>query len=151
MKAVVVSVLLAALLAGCGAQRPRSPSLAALPLVPDSRVAERVRACDQGSRAYCAIEMVIVDPHMRTSWQLEAAEQRALAHRKWTPEDASNGAEHAAESPGDRWRVTYSTAYGDLQGIDLGWIQRAHAITGALSNALFDRAPAISVMLEVGS
>jgi hypothetical protein len=88
---------------------------------------------------------------MRTSWQLIAAEQRLLYRHRWTPEDASNGDEHAAQSPGDKWRVTYATAYGDLQGIDLGWIQRSHRITTALSEALFDRSPAISVMLEVGS
>ena len=47
--------------------------------------------------------------------------------------------------------MTYATAYGDLKGIDLGWIKRSRTITLALSRALFDRASAMSVMLEVGS
>jgi hypothetical protein len=35
--------------------------------------------------------------------------------------------------------------------IDLGWIQRRRPIAFALSTELFDRAPAISLMLETGS
>jgi hypothetical protein len=151
MKAVAATVLVGLLLAGCGSGGARTPDPGRLPLVAGSRVAERVRACDSGTSAYCAVEMVIVDPQMRTSWQLIAAEQRLLYRRRWTPEDAINGNEHAAQSPGDKWRVTYATAYGDLQGIDLGWIQRSHRITTALSDALFNRSPAISMMLEVGS
>jgi hypothetical protein len=153
MKAVtIVAVVgLGAVLAGCGSGGVRSPDQTRLPIVPGTRVVERVRQCDQGTQAYCAIEMVIADSHMQTSWQLVRAEQRALAHRHWTTEEATNGDEHAAQSPGDKVRVTYATAYGDLQGIDLGWIQRAHGITTALTKVLFDRAAAISVMLEVGS
>jgi hypothetical protein len=152
MKAVaVVAPLIGLMLAGCGGAGVRTPDQTRLPIVPGSRVVERVRQCDRGTRAYCAIEIVVVDSHVRTSWQLVRAEQRALAHRNWTPEKAINGDEHASQSPGDKLRVTYATAYGDLQGVDLGWIQRAHKITTALSKVLFDRSPAISMMLEVGS
>ena len=54
-------------------------------------------------------------------------------------------------SPGDKLRVTYATAYGDLKDIELGWISRAKPISLALSHAIFDRAAAMSVMLEIGS
>jgi hypothetical protein len=95
--------------------------------------------------------MVIVAPKLHTSWELVNAEARLLARHRWTSEAAINGNERAAQSPGDKLRVTYATAYADLQGIDLGWIQRDHRITVALSKALFDRGAAMSVMLEVGS
>ena len=112
---------------------------------------ETVRQCDKGSDAYCAIEMVIIAPKFHTSWQLVNAETRLLQRRRWTGEEAINGDEHAAQSPGDKLRVTYATAYGDLQGIDLGWIQRSHRITTALSEAMFHRGAVMSLMLEVGS
>lgn len=146
-----VAAIAALALSACGTSGVRSSDELRLPIVPGTRVVERVRQCDKGSNAYCAIEMVVVAPHLHTSWQLVNAESKLLGHRRWTFEDASNGDEHAAQSPGDKLRVTYATAYGDLQGIDLGWIQRSHRITMALSKALFDRAAAMSVMLEVGS
>jgi hypothetical protein len=138
-------------LAGCASSGVRNSDARRLPMVPGTRVVERIRQCDEGSQAYCAIEMVVVAPHMHTSWDLVNAESKLLGHRRWVFEDAANGDEHAAQSPGDKLRVTYATAYGDLQGIDLGWIQRSHRITQALSKVLFDRGAAMSVMLEVGS
>ena len=151
MKRVAAVAAIGLGLSGCGSSGVRSSDENRLPMVPGTRVVERVRQCDQGSNAYCAIELVVVAPHMHTSWDLVNAETKLLGHRRWTFEDASNGDEHAAQSPGDKLRVTYATEYGDLQGIDLGWIQRSHRITMALSKALFDRAAAMSVMLEVGS
>lgn len=149
--AVPTAVAAALFLAGCGGAGVRTPNLSRLPMVPGTRVLKQVHDCDQGSQAYCAIEMVIVAPHMHTSWDLVNAESRLLGRRRWTFEDATNGDEHAAQSPGDKMRVTYATAYGDLQGIDLGWIQRSHLITEALSEALFHRGATMSLMLEVGS
>jgi hypothetical protein len=154
MKAVAsltVGVLLTVALAGCGGGGARTPDVTRLPMVPGVQVSEQIRQCDLGSQAYCAVEMVIVDPHLHTSWDLVNAETRLLSKRRWTFEDASNGDEHAAQSPGDKMRVTWATAYGDLQGIDLGWIQRSHRLTSALAEALFHRGAAMSVMLEVGS
>jgi hypothetical protein len=39
----------------------------------------------------------------------------------------------------------------DLRGVDLGWIRRPRTITLALSNTMFDRSAAMSMMLEVGA
>ena len=47
--------------------------------------------------------------------------------------------------------MTYATAAGDLRGVDLGSIQRPREITLALSRTMFDQAPAMSIMLEVGA
>lgn len=144
--------LAAAALGGCGGNgADRSPDLGGLPLAPGSRVVARVQQCDPGSNAYCAIELVVESPTYRTSAGLVSGEKHLLAERGWTADHGSNGDEQAAESPGDKLRITYATAYGDLKDIELGWIKRSHRISLALSHALFDRAAAMSVMLEIGS
>jgi hypothetical protein len=150
---VVVAVALAAgALAGCGGNGgDRTPDLGKLPLSPGSRIVARVRQCDAGANAYCAVELVVVDPAWHDSGSLVFAEKRILAHHGWTADRGAIGDEHAAESPGDKLRVTYASAYGDLKDIELGWIKRSHAISVALSHTLFDRSAAMSVMLEIGS
>jgi hypothetical protein len=150
-RVVVVAVLAAGTLAGCGGGGDRTPSVDRLPLAPGSTVVSRVRQCNPGSNAYCAVELVIVNRGSANSWALVAQERRALTQRGWTVTHADNGDEHAAFSPGDKLRVTYATAYGDLKDIELGWISRAKPISLALSHAIFDRAAAMSVMLEIGS
>ena len=64
---------------------------------------------------------------------------------------AQIGPERAADSPGDHLRVTYATATGDLQGVELGWIQRARPVTVALSRTLFDHTSALSILLQLGT
>lgn len=150
---VVVAVALAACaLAGCGGNGgDRTPDLGKLPLAPGSRIVARVRQCDPGANAYCAVELVVVDPAWHDSGSLVFAEKRILARHGWTADRGAIGDEGAAESPGDKLRVTYATAYGDLKDIELGWIKRSHTISVALSHTLFDRSAAMSVMLEIGS
>ncbi|HTU96428.1 MAG TPA: hypothetical protein VMF14_11355, partial [Solirubrobacteraceae bacterium] len=62
-----------------------------------------------------------------------------------------DGNETAADSPGHELRLTFATAYEDLLGIDSNWVQRTAEITHALSSTMFDRAPALSIMLLRGS
>jgi hypothetical protein len=150
-RVVVVAVLAAGTLAGCGGGGDRTPSVDRLPLAPGSTVVSQVRQCNSGSNAYCAIEFVVVNKGSDNSLALVAQERHALTQRGWTITHANNGDEQAALSPGDKLRVTYATAYGDLKDIELGWISRAKPISLALSHAIFDRAAAISVMLEIGS
>lgn len=64
--------------------------------------------------------------------------------------DGDTGEERAAESPTHSLRVTYATPFGDLKGIDLGWIKRSQPIAVALSQAMFHRSSAMSMMLEIG-
>jgi hypothetical protein len=47
--------------------------------------------------------------------------------------------------------VTYATAAGDLLGSDEGWIKRPDPIILTLSRTMYQRASAMSVMLEAGS
>ena len=56
----------------------------------------------------------------------------------------------SAVSPGHKFRIVYATAAGDLLALDEGWIKRPLPIGVTLSNTLFDRKPAISLMVEAG-
>ena len=142
----------AAALAGCGqSAASRTPDLARLPLVGGTSIVTQARQCDRGANSFCAVELVLVDPRFRNSADLLEAEHRLLRGAGWSGANGDTGEQHAAESPGQKLRVTYATADGDLKGIDLGWIQRPRPITLALSRALFDRKPALSLMLENGS
>ena len=143
---------LAAALAGCGhTTTQKTPDLAALPLVKGANIVTQVRECDAGVNSYCALEIVIIDNRFKSSTDLVRSELRHLAQSGWYYTNGDTGEQHAAESPGHKFRVTYATALGDLKGIDLGWIKRSPKITFALSRALFNRVSAMSIMLEAGS
>lgn len=151
LAAVALPALVLAL-GGCAqAGGNRTPDLARLPLAGGARIAAQIRQCDRGANGFCALELVVVDPRLKTSNDLLTSERRQLRRHGWTQVSGDTGEQTAAESPGHELRVTYATAYSDLKAIDLGWIQRARTITLGLSRALFDRASAISMLLEVGS
>jgi hypothetical protein len=148
----VALVALGTAAAGCGGGGKRhGPDLAQLPLVHGASVVAHVRQCDRGANAFCAIEMVVTDRHYKTSTDLLDAQHEQLRKHGWTGGTGDTGDQKAADSPGHKLRVTYATASGDLKGVDLGSIERPRKITLALSRALFDQAPAMSIMLEVGS
>jgi hypothetical protein len=149
--AAVVGLLAAAVLTGCGTGGPRAPRLASLPLVAGAHVVAQDRVCDKGANPYCALELVVTDDGYPTSTALVAAEHRLLRSKGWTGVNADTGDERAAESPGHRVRVTYATGYGDLKGIDEGWIHRSHRVALALSRAMFEQRSAMSALLEIGS
>jgi hypothetical protein len=150
--AVLSALALIVALAGCGSSRAaRTPSVAQLPLVAGAKVTAQTRQCDSGSNAFCAIELVVVDPSYKSSDLLALDEAHHLRKAGWSLADGDTGVETAANSPHHGLRVTYSTAIDDLRGIDLDQIQRPRAITLALSNTLFDRVAAMSMMLEVGA
>lgn len=139
-------------LAGCGqsGSSPGSLSLSQLPLISGASVVAQTRQCDSGANAFCAIEAVIVDRRTASSGALVTSEQRRLRQLGWMAAAGDNGKETADDSPGQQVRVTYATAEGDLTGIDLGWIKRPWVIEWSLSRAMFQRLPAMSIMLEQG-
>jgi hypothetical protein len=151
----VLTALLTVLaeVAGCGAGTPaaRTPTASSVPLVPGSRVVEQVRACDQGSNAFCAIDLVVRNGAYKSSDILLRDEGRLLRKDGWSLSNAETRAQTAANSPGHKLRLTFSTAAGDLQEIDLGLINRSWPITYALSSSMFDRAAAMSMRVEVGA
>jgi hypothetical protein len=139
-------------LAGCGQSgASHTPDLARLPLVRGARIVSQVRRCDPGANAFCGWELVVVNPRYRSSDALLRGEHRRLLKLGWTGANADTGEEHAADSPGRKLRLTYATAYGDLKGIDLGWIRRSRTVTLSLSRAMFEHASALSMLLEQGA
>lgn len=137
------------LLAGCGASGgDRSPSLVKVPLPPRSRLMLDVRACNKGANAYCAVELVVVGDGYRSADAMLRTEARVLRASRWRATDADTGLERAATSPGDAMRVTYATARAELEGLELGWIERKRAVAVTLAHTLFQNRPALSVLVE---
>jgi hypothetical protein len=127
------------------------PDVARLPLVVGTRVVASARQCDAGANAFCSVQLVVVGPRYPSSDALLRAEHRRLLSLGWSGANADTGEQHAADSPGRKLRVTYATAFGDLLGLDLGWIHRSNTVELALSHAMFDRSSAMSMLLEEGS
>jgi hypothetical protein len=151
MSRAIPVILAAAVLAGCGAGGDRTPAVGKLPLAPGARVAVRVRTCDPGLNAFCAVQLVVEGGHYDTALNMLGAENGILRRSGWTLAAAPLGSERAADSHNDRLRVTFATAAGDLEAIDLGSIKRARPVTLALSRALFAHRSALSMLLEVGA
>jgi hypothetical protein len=147
----VAAALASAAIAGCGSSGDHTPALASLPLLSGANVLVAQRTCDRGANAFCALQLVVVGAHYRNSVQMVRAERRVLRRHHWSHADAPVGLEVAADSPGDRLRVTYATASNDLEGADLGWIKRVQPVTLALSHEIFARRPALSMLLVLGT
>ena len=137
-------------MAGCGGGE-RSPSVKALPLVGGSRVIVSQKVCDKGASPYCAVEMVVQDNAYPNGRALALAEKALLKRRKWRKLNAPVALEWSADSPGDKLRVTYAGAPGELQVIDLGWVKRTRRISLALSREIFAHRAAMSVELQLGT
>jgi hypothetical protein len=139
-------------LAGCGgSSTAKMPDLTSVPMISGMRVVAHTRRCDRGVNPYCAVQVVVVADRSPSSTRLLDDEAKHLASLGWTQTNGDTGDESGADSPGHKLRLTYATAASDLEGVDLGWIKRAPSITHTLSRVMFDRAPAISFMLETGS
>jgi hypothetical protein len=138
-------------LAGCGGSvASRTLSLDQLPLVQGATIVAQARQCDRGTNAFCAIQAVLVDPRFTSSGAFVESEHRRLHSLGWTTSAGDDGDEVAADSPGHKLRVTYATALDDLIGRDENWIKRPWAIWWSLSQSVYARTPAMSIMLEVG-
>jgi hypothetical protein len=150
MGALAALVAVALALAGCGGNAPRHPLLRSVPLVGGGHVVARANACDAGANAYCALDVVFVDPRFASAQALVMNERQWLKRNGWIKVSAQTGDEVAADSPGDRLRVTYATASLDLKDIDLGWVKRPRPIVLALSNAIYNGSAAMSIMVAAG-
>jgi hypothetical protein len=151
IRTLSLALLALVALAGCGhATSARSLTLRRVPLVSGATVIHQVMQCDRGANAFCAIEAVIVDRRFTSSGALTASEDRLLHHLGWKSSAGDDGVEAAADSPGQKLRVTYATAIDDLIGLDEHWIKRPFSIEMALDRTLFNRTPAMSILLEVG-
>ena len=110
-----------------------------------------VRQCNGGSNAYCSIELVVLGPGYLSSRALVLAERDRLRSEGWIGASPTTGDQLANESPNNKLRVTYTTAFEDLKGVEVEWIRRSWATISALDQTLFNRAAAMSVLLEIGS
>ena len=122
-----------------------------VPLIPGVRIVASVRRCDRGADPYCAVQLVITGSGYPSSEALLTAEHARLRQLGWSTSQGDYGAQMAADSPGHGLRLTYQTADLDLEAVEFGWIKRAPKIARALSTVLYERAPALSLMLEAGS
>ncbi len=149
MKAVLAAAATVAGLSACGSGGgARTPSLSNLPLAPGARQVVKLKLCNGGANAYCAIELVVQDRRYGSSRALVLAQRDLLRDRGWIGGSPDTGIELADDSPGHRLRVTYASAVDDLQGIDLGWITRPWLVESALDRAVFDGVPTMSLLLE---
>jgi len=152
VRRLVTLCAVASVLAACGPNTGAgSPALSTVPLAPHSHVALRIRACNKGADAFCALELVLVGHGYTTSNALLDSEASLLARLHWRQAHADTGLERAANSPGGGLRLTYATARGELQSIGLGWSKRAPALAVALAHTMFDNVPALALLVEVGS
>jgi hypothetical protein len=79
------------------------------------------------------------------------AERDRLRAEGWIGASPTTGDQLANESPNNKLRVTYATAFEDLKGADIGWITRSWPTVGALDKTIFNRTVAMSLLLEIGS
>ena len=150
---VAGALALAVGLAGCGASTvERTPTASDVPLVPGAKIATQVRECDQGSRAYCTIELVVLDSKYPSSDILAHDESHALRkaglvarRRRHLDRDGGELARAQAATHLSRRRPT--TCSRSTSGRSPG----PTTITHALSSSIFDQTPAMSMMLEVGA
>ncbi len=148
--AAALCVAVCLVLAGCGGG-DRTPPLAELPLVPATHVSLDVRVCNKGANVFCAREVVLTGMGHGSSNALLMRE-RALLHRLgWKRMDAQAGTEYGVDSPGDKLRLDYATAWAELESVDYGWVKRAHPVALALSHALLTREPTLSMLLIYGA
>ena len=142
------------LLAGCGGvSNHRALGLKDVPLPRGAQILARVRVCDRGANAFCAEQLVVTGGRGRyaSSADLLNSENARLKQLGWSDARGNTGKQLAAQPPGNEVRLYLGTAYNDLLALDMGWIHRSAPIGRALSAAIFDRAPAISLMLVRGS
>ena len=96
------------------------------------------------------MQLVVVGRGPGGAAPLVTREHERLKALGWTSSQGDTGKEQAADSPGHKLRLTYAGASDDLQALDMGWIRRAPLIGRALSETMFARTPALSLMLQTG-
>jgi hypothetical protein len=152
IRGLLATSMCALVVAGCGqSSASRHLAIDGVPLVDGTRVVARAHSCDRGAHAYCALQLVIVGAGFRSSMDLLTGEQSRLRKLGWTSTVGDTPKERSADSPGHGLRLSLGLATDDLLSWDQGQIKRRPAIARALARTMFQRAPALSLMLETGS
>ena len=92
----------------------------------------------------------MVNHRFTSSGAFVASEDRLLQQLHWKSNAGDDGDEVARNSPGTTLRITFATAVDDLIGIDERWIKRSWPIEWTLAQTMFNRTPAMSILLEAG-
>jgi hypothetical protein len=149
LAAVIASPMI---VAGCGqSSASRNLALDGVPLTGGARVVARAHSCDRGAHPYCALQLVVVGPGFHSSMDLLTSEESRLRGLGWTSTVGDTPKERSSDSPGHRLRLSLGLASDDLLSWDQGQIKRRPGIARALARTMFQRAPALSLMLETGS
>jgi hypothetical protein len=151
-RALTATTVCALVVAGCGqSSATRTLAVDGVPLVGGARVVARAHSCDRGAHAYCALQLVIVGSGFRSSVDLLTSEESRLRKLGWTSTVGDTPKERSADSPGHHLRLSYALAVDDLMSWDQGTLKRRPGIARALARTMFQRAPALSLMLQTGS
>lgn len=138
--------------AGCGQSGSRlRPSAEGVPLARGVKITAETRSCDRGANAYCAVQLVVIGAGYTSSSALLDGEEARLRTLGWTNTVGDTGKERSADSPGHRLRLSYAVAADDLQSWDLESIRRRPSIARALASTMFERVPALSLMVQAGA
>jgi hypothetical protein len=150
--ALLVAIAGTLAVAGCGQTGGSSNlTLSSVPLVAGARVVAQTHSCDRGAHAYCSLQMVVVAAGFHNSLDLLKAEEARLRALGWTSTQGDTPKERSADSPGHRLRLSLARAFDDLVSWDQTQVRRRPVIARALSRTMFERAPALSLMLVTGS
>lgn len=146
-------MLVALAVTGCGqsSTHRRPLRLGGVPLVGGARVVAQARSCDRGARAYCSLQLVVVGSRFHSATDLLHAEEARLRTLGWTSTQGDTPKERSADSPGHRLRLSLALAQDDLLSWDQTQAHRRPPIARALARTMFERVPALSLMLQTGS
>lgn len=152
-QALLAAIFSALAVAACAqsATHRRPLRIGGVPLVDGARVVAQARSCDRGVDAYCSLQLVVVGSGFRTGTDLLNAEEGRLRTLGWTSTQGDTPKERSADSPGHRLRLSLALAQDDLLSWDQTQARRRRPIARALAQTMFERVPALSLMLQTGS
>lgn len=152
-QALLAAILGALAITGCGqsSTHRRALRLGGVPLVDGVQVIAQARSCDRGANPYCSLQLVVVGSSFRSGTDLLTAEEGRLRALGWTSTQGDTPKERSADSPGHRLRLSLALAEDDLLSWDQTQARRRRPIARALAQTMFERTPALSLMLQTGS
>lgn len=121
-----------------------------LPLVDGARVIYQEKSCDPGKHTFCGVQMVVADHQFTSSGALATGEASRLQRLGWTLQQGEINQERTALSPSGKLRIIYASAPQELLAVDFGWAMRTPALISSLDRTMFDRTPAMLLVLEAG-
>lgn len=147
----LAALLVAALLAGCGAAAPHRVEPSDGVLAPELHVVRAVVDCDPGKNAYCGSDLVVGGPSfVISSDALRAMQTRAVKAADWKGVSGQARTQLAATSPNGKVYLSYATGADELASVRAGLLKRPPAILHALRAAVHRHRPVLSISLSPG-